>query len=142
MATDTTSSGVSISPIENPLINYAAALDYQGVSAYWSAQASDAQDALDKAQYLIDSATNLSTGQDAEYHMNDEDTELVSMNVQVAAQEINRANANISVYSNKAQLAESKAKTMFQIAGDEIDRFIKANQDAYSAPRDRRTRSR
>ena len=131
IGTTTSSTNLTIAPVENPIILYAAALDCTAISTYWGQLTTGAQDALDKAQYLIDSSSNLTNGQDAEYHMNDEDSELVSMNVQVASQEVNRATANISMYSNKAQLADSKSKELFARADAEVKGYIAANTGAY-----------
>ena len=52
----------------------------------------DFDDAMSKAKNLIDNASTLSQGQDAEYWLNDEDPEMVGATIQVAAQEIQRAN--------------------------------------------------
>jgi hypothetical protein len=52
-------------------------------------------DAVAKAKSLIDNATALSAGQDAEYYLNLEDTEMMREIFQTAAQEINRASAEV-----------------------------------------------
>ena len=57
--------------------------------------AGEFDDAMAKAKALIDDAGSLSQGQDAEYWLNDEDPEMVASTVQVASQELQRANLGL-----------------------------------------------
>jgi len=127
ITTSTSASDTTLLPLDAPFVNYAAGMDYVSLSGYWAQKAGDAQDALDKAKYLIDSATNLSQGEDVEDALAEEDTELMSAGVNVAAQEINRANANISYYNSKSQLLSKKSEMMFQLADKQIKDYIQIN---------------
>jgi hypothetical protein len=57
--------------------------------------AGEFDDAMAKAKALIDDAGSLSQGQDAEYWLNDEDPEMIASTVQVASQELQRANLGL-----------------------------------------------
>lgn len=126
MTSTVTSTGIALSPVENPLIYHAAGLDFQGLAGFWSQLAGDAEDALTKAKVLIDSATNLSAGEDAEYHLDQEDPEMINPVLQIATQEVNRATANLNYYTSKAQLCQTKAEGMFTLADKQIEQYVKS----------------
>lgn len=73
------------------------------------------QDALNKARYIIDSSSELSAGQDVEYYINDEDTEMMESSVGVAAQELSRAVAEL-------RLEESVDKSLLDRAEVQLNR--------------------
>ena len=82
----------------------------------------DVQDALDKAQNLIDDATmgGDSEPQSAQYWLLDEDTDMVSSTISVAAQEISRASTIMSAMDKKTGITKSYTDT--------VDVLIKAIQ--------------
>lgn len=131
-------SQTALQPIENPMLLYAAALDCMAASSYWSAQAlakifetnTGARDALDKAQYLIDSSTQLTQGEDAEYFLAQEDSEMIASNIQIAAQEVNRALAEVrSIEGAKQYTAEylERSNLLFKQAQVEVDMYVNRN---------------
>lgn len=63
--------------------------------AGFTASTSEYKDAILKSRYLVDASSELSNGNDAEYYLSDEDTELVTANLNIASQEINRARASL-----------------------------------------------
>jgi len=124
--------------IENPVILYAAALDSMAASSYWSAQSlstindstGDATDALEKAKNLIDNSTALSQGQDAEFFLNDEDPEMIAANLGIAAQEVNRALAEMK--GTEATNAHAvrylqQAQQLFVQADKEVNNYVTRN---------------
>ena len=127
MTTAVTSSGITLSPLEGPLIYHAAGLDFTALAGHWSQLAGDAGDALTKAKVLIDSATDLTQGEDAEDHLYEEDPELVNASVQIASQELNRATVNMNYYTGKSQLCQGKATEMFKLADNQIKMYIQSN---------------
>ncbi len=132
ITTSITATGVAISPIENPFLNYATGLDFQGLAGYWGQKAGEVTDAFDKAKYLVDSATNLTQGEDIEDMLEAEDTELVSSGVQVAGLEQNRGTANLNFYNSKSQLCQAKSKEMFVLAEKQIEQYVKSQGGAKS----------
>jgi len=74
----------------------------------------DVQDALDKAQNLIDDATmgGDSEPQSAQYWLLDEDTDMVSSTISVAAQEISRANTIMAAMDKKTGITTSYVGTV------------------------------
>lgn len=70
----------------------------------------DVNDALTKAQELIDTTTNINF----EEWMGDDDVEQASVTVQGAAQEVRRANASIQVQMGKLQEFSEEAREAFQ----------------------------
>ena len=82
----------------------------------------DIQDALDKAQALVDE-TSMGGGeesQNAQYWLLDEDTDMVSSTISVAAQEISRASTIMSAMDKKTGITKSYTDT--------VDILIKAIQ--------------
>ena len=73
----------------------------------------DIQDALDKAQNLIDDATmgGDSEPQSAQYWLLDEDTDMVSSTISVAAQEISRANTIMTAMDKKTGIIKNYTDT-------------------------------
>lgn len=125
--------------LENPMINYAAALDLMSLSGYWADTAigkalstgTDYQDAMDKAKNLVDNSTALSNGRDAEYHSSEEDTEMVASVLSIAAQEINRALAALRTSENGSQAVISyiqRANSLFELAFREVNQYIQNNE--------------
>ena len=101
-------SNTSLDNLENPMVLYAAALDSLAAYGYYNKKFSDAvydvisstdvsgySDALEKAQYIIDSSTSLSQGEDMEYYLAQEDPEMISAGINMAQQEVNRALASL-----------------------------------------------
>jgi len=137
----------SLDTIENPMLLYAAALDCMAASSYWTVQAlgtlhstalsARAQDALDKAKVLIDASTSLSQGEDAEYFLAQEDVEMIEGNVRMAAQEINRALAEMKDNDTESQyMAVAKQYSMeylergsllFKQAQQELGNYVNMN---------------
>lgn len=128
-------SNTSMDKLENPMLLYAAALDCMALSGYWNKEvreglveaSGDARDALDKAKVLIDDATSLSTGQDAEYWLNAEDPEMIVANLGIAQQEVRRALAEIEGYRETAPYEQSlvqKAAKLFDEANKQIQSFV------------------
>jgi hypothetical protein len=124
--------------IENPLVLYAAALDCMAASSYWSAKslaslfdtAGDARDALDKAKALVDSSTLLSQGEDAEYFLAQEDAEMIASNIQIAAQEVNRALAEMRDTDSAKQYSMEyleRSNMLFKQAQVELDLYVNRN---------------
>jgi len=187
IGTTTSSTNLTIAPVENPIILYAAALDCAAISSYYKIQATTqiatiitnvtayllsvtgtlptafsttvvlpadfsvtlsittvtmptltisvtkVSDALLKAQYYIDSATQLSgSAYDASYHMGQEDTELVSAAVQVASQELNRAQTSIAEQNLKLQDYAQHVKTQSESLMASLSRY-KAHVEKESA---------
>lgn len=125
--------------LENPMLNYAAALDLMSLSGYWADTAigkalltgSDYQDAMDKARNLVDNSTALSNGQDAEYYSNDEDVEMITGVLNIAGQEINRALAAIKSAEDGASSVGSyiqRASFLFELAFKEVNQYIQNNE--------------
>ena len=87
-----------------------------------AADLADIQDALDKAEKLIDTAAvgGDSVPQTAQYWLLDEDTDMVSSTVSVAAQEISRASTIMSAMDKKTGITKSYTET--------VDILIKAIQ--------------
>jgi len=111
------------------VVKYAAALDYMGVSSYWGEKllqemnsteiTGKARDALQNAADLINNKTDY----DAEDFLAEEDAEMVASAVQTAAQEVNRAMAEMQGGSASAaytrEMAE-KAAQLFKEADREL----------------------
>jgi hypothetical protein len=126
----TNTSNTVLDEVENPMILFAASQDCMAMAEFWAVQAlqdvhaastslgtlahstTEASDALDKAQYLIDNSTELTAGQDAEYYINTEDTEMFGGIRDVAAQELGRARTHLERF----QLALSNANVSRDVA--------------------------
>jgi len=128
-ATDT----FSIDQFDGIAIKYAAAMDLMNVSGYWSDIAlqnlnstevtTGARDALTNAKNLIDTKTLY----DAEDFLAQEDAEMVNAAVQTAAQEVNRALAEMRASEGSAghtQQLIAKAQEFFQEADRELLQVI------------------
>jgi len=79
-----------------------------------AADLADIQDALDKAQNLIDDDTGSggeSPPQSAQYWLLDEDTDMVSSTISVAAQEISRANTIMTAMDKKTGIIKNYTDT-------------------------------
>ena len=75
----------------------------------------DIQDALDKAQKLIDDDTGSggeSPPQSAQYWLLDEDTDMVSSTISVASQEISRASTIMAAMDKKTGITKSYTETV------------------------------
>jgi hypothetical protein len=125
----TSTSVDSIDPYDGIAIKYAAALDYMGMSGYWgnliledlnsTELTKGARDALTNARDLIDNKTLY----DAEDFLAEEDAEMVNAAVQTAAQEVNRALAEMrgsEGSASQSQMMVSKAQELFQQADREL----------------------
>jgi hypothetical protein len=130
----------SIGQYDGIVIKYASALDYMGLSGYWGESilenlnstevTSGARDALTKARNLIDNSTGMSTGEDAEYYIDLEDTEMVQSIVQTASQEVNRALAEMRGPEGSASHTQQmllKSQQLFQQAERELLLAINRN---------------
>ena len=127
MTTAVTSTGITLSPLEGPLIYHAAGLDFTALAGHWGQKAGEITDAFDKAKYIVDSATNLSQGEDVEDHLAEEDEVLINAGVQIASQELNRGTANLNYYNTKSQMCQGKAKDFFALADNQIKMYIQSN---------------
>jgi len=110
---------------------YAAGLDSYAQSGYWSSKyaadldnaSGDFRGALNKAKVLIDDSTSLSQGQDVEYYIQNEDTEMMSGIVQVARQEVERAMAEIQNGNLTNQITQQfimRARDLFTQADNRL----------------------
>lgn len=135
---DENTTNTTLNEIENPVILYAAAMDAMALSGYFglasmnriNSSTGDARDALDKARDLIDDSTGLSQGEDVEFYINDEDTEMMAANVNVAAQEVNRALAEIrgnESISSQTEQALLRSKQLFDRADAELTMYVERN---------------
>lgn len=120
------------------MILYAAALDSMAASSYWSQSMLDrldgssgaGKDALQKAQDLIDNSTALSQGQDAEFYLEDEDPEMIAATLGIAAQEVNRALAEVksgegvAIHTNRYL---QQAQQLFAQAEREVAAYVQRN---------------
>jgi len=129
----TSTSVESIDMFDGIAVKYAAAMDYMAVSAYWGEKllqemnsteiSSKARDALQNAADLINNKTNY----DAEDFLAEEDGEMVASAVQTAAQEVNRALAEMRGGEASAQYtreASEKAFELFREVEQELSRVI------------------
>jgi hypothetical protein len=134
----TGTSNTAYNSIENPMILYGAAMDCLAISGKYGLIAlnaltettGDARDALDKAQYIIDASSKLSQGEDVEYYIAQEDTEMMLANVQVAAQEVNRALAEIrgmEQISRYTMEFAQRADLLFKQAYQEVQQYVAMN---------------
>jgi hypothetical protein len=129
----TTASVESIDPYDGIAVKYAAALDYMAISAYWGEKllqeansteiSGKARDALTNAANLIDNKTNY----DAEDFLAEEDPEMVAAAVQTAAQEVNRALAEMQgmgASANYTREMSQKAAQLFNEVQAELQAVV------------------
>lgn len=145
----TSTSTSSIGQFDNIVVKYGAALEYAALSGYWEKSFLDGisstdvtagyRDALDNAQALIDDKTDY----DAEDFLAEEDSEMSDTVVKVAAQEVNRALAeiqNTNRYTGATGFIGSmltKSKDLFTSAERDLRIIIGGEVDS---PADNRTR--
>lgn len=134
----TNTSNTVFSSIENPMLLYAAALDCVAVASEYGIlslsslheDTGDARDALDKAKVLIDDSTELSQGEDVEYYIAQEDPEMMLANVQTAAQEVNRALAEIRDIEGTSKFTVEflqRSDLLFKQADREVELYVMRN---------------
>mgnify|MGYP005819089449 CR=1 FL=1 len=123
--------------LDNPMVLYASGLDALQITRYWvnlgliEAQGStgEARDALNKAKNLIDNSTALSNGNDAEFYLNEEDSEMIQSNISIAAQELKRASIEKIVPTQIVQATNQylqMSQSYFQRADQELLMYARA----------------
>jgi len=141
--TDTTDSdSITYSQIENIIILYASALDFTALANHFSRQTTSimatggaAKDALEKAQKLIDDQSGVggdSLSKSAQGWITEDDSEMTQVTVQAAAQEVQRAIAEMESgkeYSQEAQMYFQKADQYFKMAQIELNNYINSNPE-------------
>ena len=116
---------IAATKADDAVNNIATAVTKMGELSEATANAgdlTDIQDALDKAQALVDE-TSMGGGeesQNAQYWLLDEDTDMVSSTISVAAQEISRASTIMAAMDKKTGITKSYTDT--------VDVLIKAIQ--------------
>lgn len=137
ITSSTDSDNISYSAVENIIINYACALDFTAMANYYAKQyidsltdaSSDAQAALDQAKDLIDSTTYT---YDAKQWISEEDSEMASVLINAAQEEVNRAIAEMNggkSFGEQADVYFKKAEMYFNLAKNELQQYIQANPD-------------
>ena len=134
----TSTSVDSIDPYDGIAVKYAAALDYMAISAYWGEKllqeansteiSGKARDALQNAADLINNKTNY----DAEDFLAEEDPEMVASAVQTAAQEVNRALAEMQGMGASAGYTRemsAKAAQLFNEVQAELQAVVSQGAD-------------
>lgn len=122
--------------LANPIINYACGCDYLALSGYWSMEntdligsSGDAEDALTKAKNLIDGTE---TENNVEDWIDDEDSEMANAVVQAAAQEVNRAIAEMQMgkeFNAESKDNINKAFSHFKLADNDIRLYIASDEE-------------
>ena len=136
----TTDTAITYRHIESPILNYARALDFTALANYYSnlktatlGSSGGSTDALAKAEALIDTQSGVGgdpLGKSVQSWITAEDAEMAVTTIQAAAQEVQRAMAEISKgkeYDSQVQLFFQKADAYFKQAQLEIANFINAN---------------